>query len=273
MTALEIKDFCIEQAKSYLGYVAEYAQDGGKSCEGVRSVRVLEDEKTFEISLNKKIFDFDRCYLLDQKNNREYHFNLNIKSIEYDENGKLLYIIVLDEEHTLNDLSHEHLAIVSDLTFLIKNIIDWYERNGHELNFYQGGEHNRHGTLSNHTCKPSSSLEAVRPNKEQKQAIELIFNSHATYVWGPPGTGKTKATLATCAINYIKNDKRILIVAPTNVALEQVSEGVLTILDEMGFERQKFIRLGTPSKKFTLKYPEVCEIRGIEEQLKSIKIK
>lgn len=261
MTALEIRELCIEQAKSYLGYIREFSENNGKVCEAIRSIRTLEDGQTFEIGLVKKLFDIERCYFHDQKNNREYYFDKNIKTKEYDEDTKLLYIVVLDNDHTFSEIDFDQLVIVSDLTFLIKNVIEWFEHQGHKLHLSE-----KVSTL----CSHDLSMSKIVCNEEQKQALQTLFNSAQSYVWGPPGTGKTRVVLSTSAINYIKNDKRILIIAPTNVALEQIMEGLLPILDDLDINRYKTLRLGTPSKKFAMKYPEVCEVRGIEKQLQSL---
>jgi len=72
--------------------------------------------------------------------------------------------------------------------------------------------------------------------------------------------------LANVVVQYVKNNKRCAILAPTNTALEQVMRGVLRMSDAAGIPREKFLRLGHTSKAFAQQFPEVCENFGISTQ-------
>lgn len=51
-----------------------------------------------------------------------------------------------------------------------------------------------------------------------------------------------------------------MIVAPTNNAIEQVLQGVLSVFSEIGFNYVNHVaRLGVPSFEFSTMYPDVCE--------------
>ncbi|XP_027346720.1 uncharacterized protein LOC113858327 [Abrus precatorius] len=75
-------------------------------------------------------------------------------------------------------------------------------------------------------------------NESQNKAISACFsglncnhNSAVKIIWGPPGTGKTR-TLGTLLFALLKMKYRVLICAPTNVAIKEVASRVLTILKE-----------------------------------------
>lgn len=115
---------------------------------------------------------------------------------------------------------------------MIKNIIEWYEKNSHKLTFDDKFDLDLKANLE--------ILKDTKLNQNQKDAVDSIFENRYSYIWGPPGTGKTKAVLSTALINYITSNKKVLIVAPTNVALEQILLGVLENTENFKFQGKKF---------------------------------
>jgi len=63
-------------------------------------------------------------------------------------------------------------------------------------------------------------------NKAQIDAIHKSLTNRVTYVWGPPGTGKT-ATLGFIIANYLMKGKKVLFASNTNRA---VDVGLLSVL-------------------------------------------
>lgn len=58
-------------------------------------------------------------------------------------------------------------------------------------------------------------------NTQQNRAVSKILTENVTYLWGPPGTGKTQ-TLAVAIKELFESNKRILICSNTNQAVDQV---------------------------------------------------
>ncbi len=90
----------------------------------------------------------------------------------------------------------------------------------------------------------SPKLDEIR-NESQTDAIEKSLKNNITYVWGPPGTGKT-ATLGFVIGNLLSRGKRVLFVSNTNRA---VDVGLLSVMDalyeiEPGFDLQNTTRFG-----------------------------
>lgn len=66
-------------------------------------------------------------------------------------------------------------------------------------------------------------------NQAQQEAIQKAMSNRVTYVWGPPGTGKT-ATLGFVVANYIKAGKKVLFASNTNRA---VDVGLLSVMQAL----------------------------------------
>lgn len=144
-----------------------------------------------------------------------------------------------------------NIKLVSDLTFLVKRVEDWYQNSQNVPCIPQ-----------TFTPIPEPDLSLLEPELETNQidAILGALKEPFSYIWGPPGTGKTQMVLARCIWAYLKENKRVLIAAPTNNALEQTLYGVLAVLRNAGIDfHNKIVRLGVPSSEFAGTYPEVCE--------------
>ena len=74
-----------------------------------------------------------------------------------------------------------------------------------------------------------------KPNQSQQQAITKALGNEVTYIIGPPGTGKT-LTLAAIAFALIRAGRSVLIVAHTNIA---VDNAILKLADFADIRRAK----------------------------------
>lgn len=63
------------------------------------------------------------------------------------------------------------------------------------------------------------------PNDDQMHAVRRSLGSDMTYVWGPPGTGKT-TTLARIVEAHYRAGRSILLVSNTNIAVDTALERV-----------------------------------------------
>ncbi|WP_157433056.1 AAA domain-containing protein [Actinomadura rifamycini] len=59
-----------------------------------------------------------------------------------------------------------------------------------------------------------------RLNTRQRKAVEQALGSELTFVWGPPGTGKTEV-VASIVEGCYRQGLRVLFLAPTHVAVDQ----------------------------------------------------
>lgn len=83
-----------------------------------------------------------------------------------------------------------------------------------------------------------------RLNTAQGRAVARALGSEASFVWGPPGTGKTDVVAAIVEA-HVRRGRRVLFTAPTNVAVDQAMERICERLaDHDDFEKGLVQRLG-----------------------------
>ena len=86
--------------------------------------------------------------------------------------------------------------------------------------------------------------EAAGLNAGQRNAVELGLVPALTWLWGPPGTGKT-TTISALVAKLYEQGRRVLLAAPTNAALDVAIKAVLKRAPELG--RGELVRVGQPS--------------------------
>lgn len=109
-----------------------------------------------------------------------------------------------------------------------------------------------------------------RLNKSQQDAVVAITqNETITIVHGPPGTGKT-TTLAEAIIQLIRGGEKVLVSAPSNTAVDNISKSLI----EKGV---RLLRVGNTSKVDEVIFPFTPEGRlaksGLQKDIKDLKIR
>lgn len=96
-------------------------------------------------------------------------------------------------------------------------------------------------------CNGNSCVQKNRTiQKGQNMAFLQATSEEITFIWGPPGTGKTK-TLSEIAYDFISKNKRVLMVSYSNVS---VDEAVLRVVKRMDDNYSgKVIRYGNPKSE------------------------
>ncbi|MHB1194821.1 MAG: DEAD/DEAH box helicase [Longimicrobiales bacterium] len=85
-------------------------------------------------------------------------------------------------------------------------------------------------------------------NAQQQTAIRHGLSRGITFLWGPPGTGKT-ATIASLTHEALARGLRVLVLAPSNAAVDHAALGVQNLLIASPLELQgEAARLGTVSE-------------------------
>lgn len=112
-------------------------------------------------------------------------------------------------------------------------------------------------------------------NKGQNTAKKLSMKNDVTFIWGPPGTGKTY-TLAQIAIECIENNETILILSHSNVAVDGAIERIIKNLGERFQEKaffKKIIRYGYARSEFIKNNPNINSFELATERDQKIKSK
>lgn len=79
----------------------------------------------------------------------------------------------------------------------------------------------------------------------QNFAFNRATSEKITFIWGPPGTGKTE-TLANIALEHIENGRRVLMLSYSNVS---VDGALLRVAKKADLQEGKIIRYGYPRTK------------------------
>ena len=94
---------------------------------------------------------------------------------------------------------------------------------------------------------PHSSVSEL-PNSSQESAIKLALGSEVSFIWGPPGTGKTQ-TIARLIEGFLSKNLSVLLIAHTNIATDGALLNVARHLESSDDYRDgKFLREGAIQK-------------------------
>ncbi|HWT91991.1 MAG TPA: AAA domain-containing protein [Solirubrobacteraceae bacterium] len=89
--------------------------------------------------------------------------------------------------------------------------------------------------------KPRNATSGVQLNEGQQQAFAALTRKGSVFVWGPPGTGKTKV-ITEAVRDALEHDRSVLITSHTHGAVDNVLEG---LLDGGELEPGQAIRVAT----------------------------
>lgn len=250
-----LKEECIQSAQFYLDYLEAHKDEG---CGIVRA--------TVKNIIGSMLDDKEITLFTDRVIRSGEGLAIRIGGTLYENTPELVYFkvlsinrkkIVIEPSADLAEYmesarnNKEKIILESDLTFLVKRVKTWYEKYG--------------DMVSLPSVKPYCKMNPDNPialSDNQYECASLAMSSPLTYIWGAPGTGKTKHVLASCVMNYLNARKKVILAAPTNNALEQSLSGLLQTLpiEPSG----KIIRLGTPGDAFRTIFPTVHEEGAIK---------
>jgi hypothetical protein len=120
----------------------------------------------------------------------------------------------------------EHAILIADASFLLERLAMTLEDEDLDLNLDLVAK-----VLGHEPPKPGSAdLDAEGLNPEQHAAAALALGSDVTYVWGPPGTGKT-TTVAHVVAALARAGRSVLLVSNTNAAVDTALARADALLD------------------------------------------
>ena len=247
-----LREDCVRASEIYLNYLEENREAGkGMLRSMVRSVQ-------------GSLLDSSLVLLVDREIRNAEGITIRVGGTVYenDDENKHFMVQSVDRRRVTITPSPElaehfdramnekvKIFIEIDLTFLVKRVKEWYEKHGDAVRI-----------------PPRASRCALAPDSpislsaNQSECAQKAMSSPLTYIWGAPGTGKTKHVLASCVYSYITAGKKVVLTAPTNNALEQSLRGLLLTLADAGINPDgKVLRMGYPSDDFKAAWPNICE--------------
>ena len=238
----EFRNQAIQSAKLYYDYLSSRGK--GVSETGVDAIYYENREYVLLLS-GKLVFPDDVFFKIKGQIYRSGQIGI----VEYDASHKTLRVVWNSEGTSpFTNCPPAQIKVLSDLKFLVESVGEWYQKNF---------------SFGYPKLPPSAPAKLPKlrdkPTLEQEEALKGVLSSPLCYIWGAPGTGKTQFVLARAVLSYYLSGKRVIIIAPTNNAVEQTLNGVISVLKDAGCSLDKILRLGTPSSEFYSKYPSICE--------------
>lgn len=249
LQASDLTDLLIDSARVYYRYL----DDRGLGVEKIRVRSFAFEGQKLYITLGQKLFNTEG--LLLRCKGRDYFVNDEdgIAFVSYDEQKQILILDFL-----IDSKDFKEFELMSDLKFLVKNVERFFET-------YSIALPDRFPLTLDIKEIPEERL-----SQEQMQAMEVIFNSPLSYVWGAPGSGKTQRVLFESLLWLIKRNQKVALIAPTNNALELALKTIIKKSDDLGLDRHLFLRLGVPSAEFLGLYPESCDASILQKKQVSL---
>jgi AAA domain-containing protein/phospholipase D-like protein len=140
-------------------------------------------------------------------------------------------------------LSVPFARLQSDLTLLLRRLIERIETKASEPNPACDrilGNAAVSGEVSSFELPENTGL-----NCKQREAVYSSLDSNTTFIWGPPGTGKTR-TIGAIGEQLFRRCRSALLVSHTNTA---VDEAVVRIAEALGSDCKDgdIVRVGNPA--------------------------
>jgi hypothetical protein len=130
----------------------------------------------------------------------------------------------------------------TNLTMLLRRLIERIEQKAEE--HWPTAERLMNGGPVTGTPLAISGLNGL--NSEQRNAVESALGRDLTFIWGPPGTGKTQI-IGSIGRELFVRQRTLLLVSHTNVAVDEALHRIAELCDG-SFAEGEIIRIGEPVK-------------------------
>jgi len=142
----------------------------------------------------------------------------------------------------------------TDLAFLMERLVARIEALAGAANSV--GERVR-GVIPVSGTPASFTTGKLAVDDQQRTAVESALGRNTTFIWGPPGTGKTYTIGAICEQLY-RQGRATLLVSHTNIAVDQAMLHVAKALGPDELRKGMVVRVGDPhDKRLVDSYPDV----------------
>ena len=191
----------------------------------------------------------------------EFHYDFETSTtvrVPPDTPGELIFegrekpiavTVLAIEEVKVTLTSAEHLGralpnakLKTNLTMLLRRLIERIEQKAMES--WPAADRLLEGGPVSGEPERISGLEELEP--EQRDAVESALGRDLTFIWGPPGTGKTM-TIGSIGRELFEQGRTLLLVSHTNVAVDEALHRIAQLSDGK-FKEGEIIRIGEPVK-------------------------
>jgi superfamily I DNA and/or RNA helicase len=139
----------------------------------------------------------------------------------------------------------------SNLAFLMRKLIERIEAYGGKPN--PVGERIMAPELASGTL---SSFTIDNLDNYQKQAVTCSISFNTSFIWGPPGTGKT-STIGEIGNQLYKKQRSVLLVSHTNTAVDQAILRISKNISEDELTKGMVLRVGEPKDRRLIDQPNL----------------
>src|SRR5262249_29632541 len=156
-----------------------------------------------------------------------------------------------------------HATLQSDLSMLLRILIERIEQLSERPN--------PAGDRILGKASPSGEPEEKRfdgLNERQSAAVASALARDTTFIWGPPGTGKTQ-TIGTIGEQLVRQERSVLVVSHTNSAVDQA---LLKIAEQLGDDLVdgSVLRLGQPKDQRLIERDRLLAETHIKERAQEL---
>lgn len=153
----------------------------------------------------------------------------------------------------------------SNLIILMRKLIERIELNASSEN----SAAQRMMGIDSVSGEPKEIADHFSLNANQLKALKSALGRNLTFIWGPPGTGKTW-TIGTIAEQLYKENRSVLIVSHTNIAVDQAVKHVAKAIKGK-IAHGVLLRLGDPrDEQLNSDFPDVLLKRQVERRSKEL---
>ena len=250
-----IDEFCYKYTDEIYKEINYLKTNGGKKYD-------LLEGQLIESKRNKYIYTFDT--------NMDFSFpdNTQVK-LWLSENISAVGFIVSCEDYTITIITSENLGMYVDVIKFSAEPWQLLE----ELNDRIQDKKFRENTIVNElVCNGFDNIDGKSEViKGQQNALELAVTQPITFIWGPPGTGKTE-TLSRIATHHIRLGHRVLMVSYSNVSVDGATLRTAKICNNM--REGTIVRYGYPKDKTLLNHETLTSFNlAIKTEPQLLKLK
>lgn len=167
--------------------------------------------------------------------------------IEFDFVNAILFfsatrkIYLTDEARVVSDATMNTIALKKLLSEIDENEIE----ETIPLHKFLNGT-TEHLAQLKHDAYPEYLDSILAEDMSQKDAFNAALNNDITFIWGPPGTGKSYTLAAIIMALYHMGNERTAVCCLSNVAVDQLVNKVVDLIEEHGLEvpSGRFYRAG-----------------------------